>query len=85
MVIDNPDVELLVELAMEVGTADPIDWGMLNYKEEDAYRLMAMHVLERLKGEPEIVLLSTITKLIVENFCTQLKLEEVVRLKNQKW
>ena len=42
----NPDVKVLVELAREGETMDPIDWGDLNISEDEAYVMMAAHVLE---------------------------------------
>lgn len=62
-------------LAQEVEMDDPIDWGMLAVSEEEAYSLMANHVVEKFGDDPDrLVLLSTITKLIVENFVLNLKL-----------
>ena len=72
MMLKNKDVELLVELAMESEIADPIDWGDLNISEEEAYRLMAMHVLE-MKND-KITADAIITKLLVENFVLNMKL-----------
>lgn len=68
----NNKVDLLVELAMEAEIADPIDWGYLNISEKEAYRLMALHVIEmnndRLTNDAIIV------KLLVENFVLNMKL-----------
>ena len=36
----------LADLAMHIDQADPIDWGMLSIKEEDAYLMMAQQVLD---------------------------------------
>lgn len=68
----NKDVELLVELARESEVTDPIDWGELNISEDDAYRLMAMHVLE-MKND-KITADAIIVKLLVENFVLNMKL-----------
>lgn len=68
-------IDDLVELAKEVEVTDPIDWGMLNIDEDNAYRLIATSVLEQFSqplDQPTI--LATITKLIVENFVLNLKL-----------
>jgi len=70
--------ETLVALAKEVEIEDPIDWGMLNVNEDDAYRLIATSVIEQF-NEPwhinnQTAMLATITKLIVENFVLNLKL-----------
>ena len=64
--------QVLVELAKEADTVDPIDWGQLNISEEQAYNLMAMHVAE-LENNP-LTLKSICVKLMVENFVLNLKL-----------
>lgn len=66
------DPELLVELAQEVAVTDPIDWGMLNVGEDEAYRLMALHVAEL--DDNILSLKAIVTKLMVENFVLNLKL-----------
>lgn len=74
-------LEQLVELAKEVESEDPIDWGMLNIDEETAVRLIALDTFDmyhtwKEMGEAETVMLVTITKLILENFVLNLKLQE---------
>ena len=73
-------VEQLVELAKEVENEDPIDWGMLNIDENEAYKLIAFNVLDMFKDTEEdakeVVMLTTITKLVVENFVLNLKLHQ---------
>jgi hypothetical protein len=66
-------INLLVELAQEVEVTDPIDWGMLAIDEEEAYRMMAISVLETFPDE-KIEIQAVITKLTVENFVLNLKL-----------
>jgi len=72
-------VDLIVDMAREVEAEDPIDWGMLNVNEDEAYRLIALNVIEMFKdkydrpGFNEIAT-STIVKLVVENFVLNLKL-----------
>lgn len=68
------DLDLLVELAMEVESEDPIDWGMLAVDEEQAYRLMASQVIEM--DFNELTTRAVIVKLLVENFVLNLKLME---------
>lgn len=70
--VTNPDVKLLVDLAMESDIADPIDWGELNITEEQAYIMMASHVLEMERNE--LTDAAIIVKLMVENFVLNLKL-----------
>lgn len=77
----NINLKQLVDLAMETELTDPIDWGMLSISEEHAYKLMALHVLELFENKEndqyfDIVLMSTMTKLLVENFVLNLKLKE---------
>lgn len=66
------NVEQLVTLAREVENGDPIDWGMMPIKEEDAYHQMAQQVLEMMKSytpsDRRAVSMAVITKLLVENF-----------------
>jgi len=70
-------INQIVELAKEVETEDPIDWGMLNIDEDAAYRLIALNVANHLNVNDEnskITMLAVITKLTVENFILNLKL-----------
>jgi hypothetical protein len=71
------DVETLVSIAKEVENEDPIDWGMLAIDEENAYRLVATHVLEIYNTNDQLTMLASITKLIVENFVLNIKLQQV--------
>lgn len=73
------DLDLIVELAQEVETQDPIDWGMLSISEVEAYRLIANNLLEHFLSldadDRELAMMSTLVKLTVENFVLNLKLE----------
>jgi hypothetical protein len=66
------NVHQLAALAREVENGDPIDWGMIPIKEEDAYLQMAEQVVEMMKSynpaDRQTVALAAITKLLVENF-----------------
>lgn len=66
------EVDLLVELAKEVELTDPIDWGMLNVDEDEAYRLIALSIVEL--EDNVLTLKASLTKLMVENFVLNLKL-----------
>lgn len=72
------EIQNLAELAKEVEMGDPIDWGMLNISEDEAYGLMANHVLELFQNTPNdqrlIIALASLTKMLVENFVLNLKL-----------
>jgi len=70
------NVELLADLAMEVESADPIDWGMLAIDERSAFLLMAASVIER--NDDDITNKAVIVKLLVENFVLNLKLMKLV-------
>jgi hypothetical protein len=71
-------VEQIVELAKEIEHEDPIDWGMLNIDENEAFRLLAPSVLENYllldKDSRDIMMLSMVLKLTVENFALNVKL-----------
>jgi hypothetical protein len=73
---DAHKINLVAELAQEAESADPIDWGYLKIDEKTAYKMMASHVVEEFANSAhhELVMLSTITKLLVENFVLNLKL-----------
>ena len=68
----NTDVKVLVELAKEGGEFDPIDWGDLNISEDEAYVMMAAHVLEMERNH--LTDGAIIVKLLVENFVLNLRL-----------
>jgi hypothetical protein len=71
-------VDQLIELAREVENEDPIDWGMLAVNEDEAYRLIALNLVEIFENvdnqDLDTVLMSMIVKLTVENFVLNLKL-----------
>jgi hypothetical protein len=72
-------LEHLIELVKDVESQDPIDWGMLNIDEKSALKLVALDVMEMFPPREEdderhLILMVTVTKLILENFCLNLKL-----------
>ena len=75
-------VSQLAHLASQVEVDDPIDWGMLEIKEHDAYMLMASNVLEMYlsehKDHRDIVMLATTVKLVVENMVLNMRLLEAI-------
>ncbi len=79
--MDNREqvIEDLAKLAMEGQLANPIDWNALGVSREDAYRTMASNVISQLETVPEenfaAVAMATITKLLVENFAANLRLQ----------
>lgn len=66
------NVQELAQLARESESDDPIDWGMIPVREDEAYMRMAEQVIEMMKGynvvDRQNVSLIAITKLLVENF-----------------
>ena len=69
---NNEAVQTLVMLAKEGAEMDPIDWSDLNISEEQAYVMMAAHVLEM--PLEDLTSRAVIVKLLVENFVLNLKL-----------
>lgn len=72
-------VDDIVNVAMQIEVEDPIDWGLLNVNEKDAYKLVGYSILDmynewNASDNKEEIMLSTITKLVVENFVLNLKL-----------
>ena len=70
--VDDDAVRTLVALAKEGESVDPINWGNLNISEDEAYVLIATHVLGMDRNK--LIDGSIIVKLLVENFVLNLKL-----------
>jgi hypothetical protein len=74
-------VKQLVELAREVESTDPIDWGELNISEQHAYEMIASQILEQFYEADDdiedqlLIMLSVVVKLTVENFVLNLKIQ----------
>jgi hypothetical protein len=76
--MDKVDLDLLVEIAQEVEGQDSIDWGKLAMGKEQAYKMVATSILEMFdKSEytfdDKVVIMSTITKLTVENMLLNIR------------
>ena len=69
---DDEAIRNLVILAKEGEMMDPINWGELNVTEDQAYIMMATHVLEMERNH--LTDGAIIVKLLVENFALNLKL-----------
>jgi len=69
---DDEAIRNLVILAKEGAEFDPIDWGDLNISEDQAYIMMAAHVLEMERNH--LTDGAIIVKLLVENFVLNMKL-----------
>ena len=77
--MDKVDLELLVDIAQEVEGQDSIPWDRLAVGKEQAYKMVAASILEMFDKEEytfddKVILLSTITKLTVENMLLNIKL-----------
>jgi len=68
----SEELRNLVELAREGEVMDPIDWGDLHISEDQAYAIMAAHVLQMERNH--LTDGAIIVKLLVENFVLNLKL-----------
>jgi hypothetical protein len=79
------DIQLsqLVDLVEEIASEDPIDWAMLSVDEKTATELIANSLLEQYntvwsgmsEEERNLIMLATITKLVVENFVLNLRIQ----------
>lgn len=74
-------IHQIAALAKEAEMIEPIDWSQLNITEDEAYLMMASNVIEQLESVPEeqrgIVSMSTMTKMLVENFVLNIKLKSL--------
>ena len=69
---DDEAIRNLVILAKEGAEMDPIDWGDLNITEDQAYIMMATHVLQMERNH--LTDGAIIVKLLVENFVLNMRL-----------
>jgi hypothetical protein len=69
---DDEAIRNLVLLAKEGAEMDPIDWGDLNISEDQAYIMMATHVLQMERNH--LTDGAIIVKLLVENFVLNMRL-----------
>ena len=70
--VDNEEILNLVMLAKAASEIDPVDFNGLKITEEQAYVLMATHVLDMERNH--LTDGAIIVKLLVENFILNLKL-----------
>ena len=73
-------IERIAKLAQEIESEDTIDWGMTEIAEDDAYKLIAMSVVnqfDKYSVDEREIMIATITKLVVENFVLNIKLKKV--------
>lgn len=79
-------IHQIAALAKQAEMIEAIDWSQLNITEDEAYLMMASNVIEQLEAVPEdqrgIVSMSTMTKMLVENFVLNIKLKSARNDKN---
>jgi hypothetical protein len=73
------DIDTLVELAFAVEEGDPIDWGLFKDGKDNSMRMIASSIIEQFDKEvytsdDKLIIMSTITKLVVENFVLHARL-----------
>jgi hypothetical protein len=76
----NYTLEQIIELAKEVETTDAIDWDNLPLNKDSIYQLVGSQAYELYQQyvtaqDGEAIIVATITKLLVENFVLNLKVE----------
>jgi len=79
------DLELLVDIAKEAESGDPIPWDKLSVGKDEAFKMIGTSILEQFDKEEyteedKVVLLASMTKLVVENMLLHI---QVLNLKKQ--
>jgi hypothetical protein len=69
----------LVDITLAVEEGDPIDWTVFQDGKEQIVRMIGASILEQFdkesySAEDRLIILSTMTKLVVENFVLNTKL-----------
>jgi len=69
----------VVDLAFTIDEEDPIDWGIFKDGKRESLLMIATSIVEQFdkenwSDEDRLVLMSTITKLVTENFILHTKL-----------
>jgi hypothetical protein len=75
------DIDTLVDLAFAVEEGDPIDWGLFKDGKEQSMKMIAASIIEQFDKEvytddDRLIIMSTITKLVVENFILHARLRK---------
>lgn len=76
----NYTIEEIIELAQEVEIGDSIDWSTVRLDKNRVYQIIGSQVCEYYSGidsnqNKEAIMLASLTKLVVENFVLNVKLE----------
>jgi hypothetical protein len=76
-------LEEIIELAKDVELTDNVDWTNLRVERDVIYQMIGSSVYEQYhdwkasSSDIEAIMLATITKLVIENFVLNLKLESL--------
>jgi hypothetical protein len=75
------DIDTIVDLAFAVEEGDPIDWGLFKEGREQSMKMIAASIIEQFDKEvytddDRLIIISTITKLVVENFILHARLRK---------
>jgi hypothetical protein len=76
------NIEQIIELAKEVEVTDAIEWADLPLEKDRIYQIIGSQAYELYEQhsqteEGEAILIATITKLLVENFVLNLKVNSI--------
>ena len=76
------NIDTIVDLAFAVEEGDPIDWGAFKNGKEQSVKMIAASIIEQFDKETyteddRLIIMSTITKLVVENFVLHARLLKV--------
>lgn len=76
------NIEQIIELAKEVEITDAIEWDNLPLEKDRVYQLIGSQAYElyanySLSEDGEAILIATITKLLVENFVLNIKVNSI--------
>ena len=74
--------EQIIELAKEVELTDAIDWDNLSLDQDRIYQIIGSQAYELYANysqseDGEAILIATVTKLLVENFVLNLKVNSI--------
>ena len=81
------DLKAVEALIRDIELADAIDWGMLNIRDDESTRLIALSVVQHYEEhirpmderDREYVFVSSIAKLTLETFVLNVKLAQATR------
>jgi len=75
------NIDTIVDLAFAVEEGDPIDWGIFQNGKEQSIKMIAASIIEQFdkkeySEDDKLIIMSTITKLVVENFILHARLRK---------